>query len=406
MLRKGRHYSDARASGKAAACGCGPPLRPCALFSFFFSRSRFLSRPAQLTVNLDHLRHNFAQARRLANGACVMAMVKADAYGHGAIPVARALADADAFGVACLEEALALRGAGITRPILLVAGFFHPDELPEIAHRDLQIAVHDAQQVEALVAARLSRPLVVWLKIDTGMHRLGIAPADAAALHRRLLASANVAEVRLMTHFACADVPTHELNRQQLAAFASATAGLPGARSLANSAALVALPETRADWVRPGILLYGVDPFVDPHAIAADLRPVQTLSSRVIAVRMLAAGEGIGYGHDWIAERPTRAGVVALGYGDGYPRHAPGGTPVRVAGQRTRLLGRVSMDLLAVDLTDLPDAEIGADVVLWGEGLPVWEVARSAGTIAYELTCGIAARVPVRYRGGIDPLPA
>ena len=370
------------------------------------ARSRFVSRPAQLIVDLDNLRHNFAQARRLANGARVMAMVKADAYGHGAVPVAQALADADAFGVACLEEALTLRAAGITRPILLAAGFFHPDELPEIAHRDFQVAVHDEHQIEALVAARLSRPLVVWLKIDTGMHRLGVAPAAVTALRQCLLASANVAEVRLMTHFACADVPAHPLNRQQLAAFASATAGLPGARSLANSAALVALPEARADWVRPGILLYGVDPFVDAHPVAADLRPVQTLSSRVIAVRMLAAGEGIGYGHDWIAERPTRAGVVALGYGDGYPRHAPGGTPVLAAGQRTRLLGRVSMDLLAVDLTDLPGVETGAEVVLWGEGLPAWEVARSAGTIAYELLCGITARVPVRYReDGVIDLP-
>ncbi len=358
-----------------------------------------MSRPAQVTVNLDHLRHNFALARHHAGGARVMAMVKANAYGHGAVAVARALSAADAFGVACLEEALVLRGAGIAQPILLAAGFFSADELPEIARHDFQIVVHSEYQIEMLRAARLARPLVVWLKIDSGMHRLGIAPETAAAVHGRLLASANVAEVRLMMHFACADTPGHDLNRLQLEAFAAAVSGLSGARSLANSAALVALPESRADWVRPGILLYGVNPFQEHHPVAAQLRPVITLSSRVVAIQTLAAGEGIGYGHDWVAAQPTRVGIVAIGYGDGYPRHAGTGTPVLVAGHRTRTLGRVSMDLLAVDLTDVPGAEVGAEVVLWGEGLPAWEVARSVGTIAYELLTGINARVPVHYLG-------
>lgn len=356
-----------------------------------------MSRPAQVTVNLDHLRHNFALARHHAGAARVMAMVKANAYGHGAVAVARALSAADAFGVACLEEALVLRGAGIAQPILLAAGFFSADELPEIARHDFQIVVHAEHQIETLLAARLSRPLGVWLKIDSGMHRLGIAPETAAALHGRLLASANVAEVRLMTHFACADTPGHDLNRRQLDAFAAATRGLPGARSLANSAALLALPESRADWVRPGILLYGVNPFDEDHPVAAQLLPVITLSSRVVAIQTLAAGEGLGYGHDWVAARPTRVGIVAIGYGDGYPRHAGTGTPVLVAGRRTRTLGRVSMDLLVVDLTDVPGAEVGAEVVLWGEGLSAWEVARHVGSIAYELLTGISARVPVRY---------
>jgi alanine racemase len=359
-----------------------------------------LSRPAQVTVNLDHLRHNFALAQRHADGARVMAMVKANAYGHGAAAAARTLSAADAFGVACLEEALVLRGAGIAQPILLAAGFFHADELPEIARHDLQIAVHAEHQIEALLAARLSRPLVVWLKVDTGMHRLGIAPETVAATHRRLLASANVAEVRLMTHFACADTPAHSLNRRQLATFDSATRGLPGARSLANSAALLALPESRADWVRPGILIYGVNPFEEHHPVADELRPALTLSSRVVAIRTLAPGAGIGYGHDWVAARPTRVGIVAMGYGDGYPRHAGTGTPVLVAGSRTRVLGRVSMDLLAVDLDAVPGADVGVEVVFWGEGLPAWEVARHVGTIAYALLTGISARVTVRYIGG------
>lgn len=360
-------------------------------------RARVLSRPAQVTVNLDHLRHNFALARHHAGGARVMAMVKANAYGHGAVAVARALSAADAFGVAGLEEALALRAAGIAQSILLAAGFFSADELPEIARHDFQIVVHSEHQIETLRAARLSRPLVVWLKIDSGMHRLGIAPEAVAASHGRLLASPNVAEVRFMTHFACADTPQHDLNRRQLSTFASAIGRLPGPRSLANSAALLALPESRADWVRPGILLYGVNPFQDHHPVAAQLRPVITLSSRVVAIQTLAAGEGIGYGHDWVAVQPTRVGIVAMGYGDGYPRHAGTGTPVLVAGCRTRLLGRVSMDLLAVDLNGVPDAQVGTEVVLWGEGLPAWEVARSVGTIAYELLTGIGARVPVRY---------
>ena len=366
-------------------------------------RATVLSRPAQVTVNLDHLRHNFALARHHAGAARVMAMVKANAYGHGAVAVARALSAADAFGVAGLEEALALRAAGIAQSILLAAGFFSADELPEIARHDFQIVVHSEHQIETLRAARLSRPLVVWLKIDSGMHRLGIAPEAVAASHGRLLASPNVAEVRFMTHFACADTPQHDLNRRQLSTFASAIDRLPGPRSLANSAALLALPESRADWVRPGILVYGVNPFEEHHPVAAALRPVLTLSSRVVAIQTLAAGEGIGYGHDWVAAQPTRVGIVAMGYGDGYPRHAGTGTPVLVAGYRTRLLGRVSMDLLAVDLNGVPDAQVGAEVVLWGEGLPAWEVARSVGTIAYELLTGIGARVPVRYLDSEGP---
>lgn len=360
-----------------------------------------MSRPALVTIDLDHLRHNGGVARRLAGGARVLAMVKANGYGHGAVPVARALGGlADGLGVSSLEEGIALRAAGIDREILLVGGCFEPGELDEIAAHGLQIAVHDEWQVQALLAARLPQPLVVWLKLDTGMHRLGVPPAAAAAVRQRLAASEQVAEVRLLTHFACADVPGDPRNRAQLAAFVAATDGLTGARSLANSAALVALPESRADWVRPGILLYGVDPFVAPHPIAAELKPVMTLSSRLIALRSLAAGESTGYGGDWVAPRATRIGIVAMGYGDGYPRHAPTGTPVLVKEQRSCILGRVSMDLLAVDLEPVPDAAVGDPVVLWGEGLPAAEVARHAGTIAYELFTGISARVPVRYLGG------
>lgn len=367
-------------------------------------RSPGLSRPTLVTIDLDHLRHNGAVARRHAGSARLLAMVKANAYGHGAVPVARALGGlADGFGVSSLEEGIALRAAGIDAEILLLAGCFAPDELAEIAAHRLQVVVHAEWQIRALLAARLPRPLVVWLKLDTGMHRLGLSPAAAADAHGRLAASARVAELRLLMHFACADLPDDPRNQQQLAAFAAATAGLSGARSLANSAALLALPESRADWVRPGILLYGVNPFVAPHPIAAELRPVMTLSSRLIALRTLAAGESTGYGSDWAAPQEMRIGIAAMGYGDGYPRHAPTGTPVLVKGQRTRILGRVSMDLVAVDLEPVADAAVGDAVVFWGEGLAAWEIARHAGTIAYELFTGINARVPVRYLGAADP---
>lgn len=360
-----------------------------------------MSRPARVTVNLDHLRHNLDVARRYATGARVLAMVKADAYGHGAVPAARALAPrADGFGVSSLEEAVRLREAGIAARILLVAGCFAAGELAEAARHDLQIAVHDDWQLRALLAARLPRPLGVWLKIDTGMHRLGFAPEAVAAVHGRLARSANVAGIHLMTHFARADTPDHAFNAHQQRTFARAAAGLAGDRSLANSAALVALPESRGDWVRPGILLYGVNPFVAPHPVAAQLKPVMTLASRLLAVRTLAAGEGTGYGGDWVAPAPTAIGIAAMGYGDGYPRHAPTGTPVLVGGVRTRILGRVSMDLVAVDLRPVAGAAVGDEVVFWGEGLPAWEVARHAGTIAYELFTGINPRVPVRHLGG------
>ncbi len=360
-----------------------------------------MSRPACVTVNLDHLRHNLDVARRYAAGAHVLAMIKADAYGHGAVPAARALAArCGGFGVSSLAEAIRLREAGVDARILLVAGCFAARELAEVARHDLQIAVHDDWQLQALSAASLPRPLVVWLKIDTGMHRLGFSPAAVRAAHGRLAGSANVAEIRFMTHFARADTPEDAFNHSQQQTFACAAAGLAGARSLANSAALVALPESRGDWVRPGILLYGANPFVDPHPVAAELKPVMTFASRLLTVRSLVAGEGTGYGGDWVAPAPTRVGIAAMGYGDGYPRHAPTGTPVLVRGRRTRILGRVSMDLVAVDLEPVAAAAVGDEVVFWGEGLPAWEVARHAGTIAYELFTGINARVPVRYVGG------
>ncbi|MEH6637903.1 MAG: alanine racemase [Porticoccaceae bacterium] len=380
-----------------------------------------MSRPTKMVINLAHLRHNLAVAKRYAGKSQVMAVIKANGYGHGAVRIAQALSHqgstADAFAVASVDEALELRAAGITRRIVLLEGFFDPAELEIIAHERFDIVIHSEQQVEQLLVARFggelsSRTINVWLKVDTGMQRLGIPAEQAAAVQQRLAASDNVGELRLMTHFACADTPEHSANQQQLDVFNQVRKQLPSKllqsdiqTCIANSAALVALPNAMAakagdskiigDWVRPGIMLYGVNPLVNEHPIADDLLPVMTLSSRIISTRILKPGDSTGYGKDWIADRPMRAGIVAIGYGDGYPRHAPTGTPVLVEGKPSRLLGRVSMDMLAVDLTELPEYGDGDSVTLWGEGLPVWEVANHAGTIAYELLTGVAERVAV-----------
>jgi len=239
----------------------------------------------------------------------------------------------------------------------------------------------------------------VWLKLDSGMHRLGFTPEQYRTAYQQLQQSVNVADICLMTHLACADTPDNPRNRQQITCFEKTVAGLGRATSLANSAALIAFPKAQGDWVRPGIMLYGSNPFVEPHEIAEQLQPVMTLSSELIAIHSLEAGEPVGYGQTWCAKKPSRIGVVAMGYADGYPRHAPSGTPVLVNGQRVPLAGRVSMDMLAVDISALPEARPGDEVVLWGKGLPVDEIAHAAQTISYELLTGINRRVTKRYIG-------
>jgi len=360
--------------------------------------------PRPLTARIDHaaLRHNLALARGLAPQSRLMAVVKADGYGHGLLRVARALRSADAFAVLTLEDALALREAGHVHPILLLQGFYETSELPEIAARGLAIVVHEASQLEALLASRPARPIEVHLKMNSGMNRLGLPPdayADAAA---RLRAWSGLGNLTLMTHFATADEPAGI--DWQMDRFHAAAAGLQAPRSLANSAALVRHEAARAEWVRPGIMLYGVAPSVETAPGDLDLRPAMTLTSRIISVQNLGTGERLGYGGTFTAERPTRVGVVACGYGDGYPRHAGTGTPSLVDGVRTRTLGRLSMDSLYADITDLPQAGVGSPVTLWGEGLPAQEVASAAGTIAYQLLCGITRRVPV-VETGVEALP-
>lgn len=355
-------------------------------------------RPAKAIIDLAALRHNLREARRRSTGAKVAAIVKANAYGHGAARVLPALAEADMLGVACIEEAQDLREAGACQPILLMEGVFQADELPLCASLDFEIAVHEPGQLAMLETASLERPLTIWLDVDTGMNRLGFRPAEALVAFARLRDCAAVAEIRLMTHFASAEEPTVPATRHQIERFSRAAKGLGLARSFCNSAGVLAWPEAHAEWVRPGVMLYGISPLPGRSGADEGLLPVMTLTTGLIAVREVAAGETVGYGGTWRAAALTRIGIAALGYADGYPRQAPSGTPILVHGTPTVTVGRVSMDMLAVDLTALPDAAVGDPVTLWGAGLPAERVAACAGTIAYDLLCGLAARVHIELR--------
>jgi alanine racemase len=360
-----------------------------------------MTRPVRARIDLKALQHNFAMARQAAPNSKLMAVIKANAYGHGAVAVARALQDADAFALASVEEAVQLREAGVSGPLVLLEGVFDADDLQAAAGYELQAVVHTLEQVDWLEQARVTAPLHLWLKVDTGMHRLGVSVRQADAVRHRLSALVGRCggSLRLMSHLACADEPQHPANDAQLAAFRSLeVAGLE--RSLANSAALLSRPDTHFDWVRPGIMLYGSSPF-DPgvdHALA--LRPVMTLESQLIAVYTRNQGDSIGYGQSWTCPEAMPVGVAAGGYGEGYPRHAPTGTPVLVNGRVVPLIGRVSMDMVCVDLRSQPDARAGDPVQLWGGGLPVEALAARAGTISYELLCNVSQRVPREYLHG------
>lgn len=356
-----------------------------------------MPRPAQALINLSALRHNASLARELAGEAQVMAVVKANAYGHGAVLMAQTLAPlVDAFAVASVEEAIELRAAGIARPILLLEGVFEAADLRIAADADLWVTIDNATQLDWLESASLPQPLQCWLKIDTGMHRLGVPCAETSAFHQRLAASPNSRGHPVMTtHFARADEPDQDMTHEQLARFDAATSGLPGARSAANSPALLAWPQTRYEWVRPGYMLWGNSPFGTTAQANADrLRPVMTLTSKVISLRKVSPGETVGYGGSWTATRESTIATVTIGYGDGYPRTADNGTPVLINGQRAPLAGRVSMDMITVDVTDLGPVAIGDPVTLWGEGLPVAEVAGFSATIGYELLTRMPPRPP------------
>jgi alanine racemase len=351
-----------------------------------------MPRPIRATFDLPALRNNLAVARARAPDARVWAVVKANAYGHGLLRAAEALATADGFGLLDLDEAVRLRDAGVRKPILLLEGFFSLDDLAVVVEHGLSVVVHSEEQVDMLAAAGFPARIPLYLKLNTGMNRLGFSPEAFAIALERLQGSRMAGEIALMTHFADADGARGV--REQMDRLAAATQHLALPRSLANSAALLRFPETHGEWVRPGIMLYGCSPFADESADALGLRPVMTLASELLVVRELDAGERVGYGGAFVAPRRMRIGVVACGYADGYPRHAPDGTPVLVAGRRARTAGRVSMDMLTVDLTGIPEAAVGAPVTLWGTGLSADEVAAAAGTISYELLCRLAARVP------------
>lgn len=351
-------------------------------------------RPLRATVSRSALRHNLATLRACAPKSRVMAVVKANGYGHGLLRATRGLAASDGFAVLAMSEALELRAAGYRQRILLLEGVFEAGELAAAATHDLTLVVHHEAQLRMLEEARLPAAVAVFAKLNSGMNRLGFAPECYAAAVARLTACRNVSGVTLMSHFAEADAADGVV--RPLAVFQRATATLPHPVSLANSAALLRHPETHGDWVRPGIALYGASPFAGECARDFGLRPVMTLQSAIIARQTLQAGEGVGYGQSFVAERATRVGIVACGYADGYPRHAPTGTPVIVDGVLSRTLGRVSMDMMAVDLGAIDTADVGSPVELWGENLAVDAVAEAAGTIGYELLCALAPRVPVQ----------
>ena len=346
------------------------------------------------TIDLAAIRYNLQQVRRLAPESKVMAAIKADAYGHGAVPVARTLEDtADSFAVACLEEALVLREARIRAPLVLLEGILSLEEAKLSLRDDLEVVIHDHWQLEILESLPKGARVSLWVKLDSGMHRLGFPLADIPGLWTRIQARPEWNFCGWMTHLACADEPDNPATREQVAAFEKSLKGFPGARSIANSAGLIAWPETRTDWVRPGLMLYGASPL--PGKVGKDLglKPAMKLESRLIAVRDYRKGDAIGYGATYRCAEDMRVGVASVGYADGYHRSLPGGTPVMIHGRRVPLIGRVSMDMINVDLRSVPNARVGDPVLLWGEGLPAEEIATCAGTLAYELFCGLTQRV-------------
>ncbi len=358
-----------------------------------------MSRPTYMTLDLGALKANLKRVCELAPHRSIIAMVKANAYGHGVVRVAQALSEADALGVASLEEGIKLREAGVTQPIVLMEGLFHPDELTDSLRYQFTLVVHHEAHVEILEKANVENQLSIWLKINTGMHRLGIDPHQVSAIHQRLC---NIAAIKkpigLMTHFAEADVADSSATLKQIQTFNQATAHLQGPRSLANSAAILAWPKAHGDAVRPGLMLYGASPFQNSTGHDHGLKPVMTLSSRIIAITKVQKNGKVGYGGTWTAPEDMLVGVVGVGYGDGYPQFAQNGTPVLVNGVQCELVGRVSMDMLTVDLRKQPHAVIGDPVTLWGTGLPVELVARHSNTSAYEILTRMTPRPKIEVK--------
>ncbi len=363
---------------------------------------------ATAIISRQALVNNIKQVKKLAANTKIVAVLKANAYGHGLARIAQLITQQetsiDAFGVARIDEALALRAAGIVQPIVLLEGVFSAQDLAIVAVNDLQIVIHNQQQLEAVLHATpqqlLEKKLKVWLKIDTGMHRLGINPQDFNTFYQQLKQSANVANnIVLMSHLACADDKANNATEKQLALFSQITAGVNEAKSCANSAGICLWPQSHCDWVRPGLMLYGVSPLsyhegaFQQRQPQLNLQPVMTLQASLIAIKKIKAGDFVGYGNNWQANKDTKLGIIAIGYGDGYPRHAENGTPILLNNRIVPLVGRVSMDMISVDLGDQSHDKLGDVATLWGDGLPVEIIAHYASTIPYELLCNIKPRV-------------
>ncbi|MGQ0587380.1 MAG: alanine racemase [Gammaproteobacteria bacterium] len=352
------------------------------------------------TIDLAAIRHNLGVVRQFAPRSKLMAAIKADGYGHGAVPVARALEEhADAFAVACLEEALVLREARIKASLVLLEGILSMEEARLCLRHTLQVVVHDHWQLEILEALPQGARVSLWVKLDTGMHRLGFPLGDVPGLWQRIQARPDWEFCGWITHLACADEPENPATREQVAAFEGALNGLPGARSIANSAGLIAWPQARTDWVRPGLMLYGASPMPGKTGADLGLKPAMKFESRLIAVRDYEKGAAIGYGAIFRCPERMRIGVAAVGYADGYHRSMAGGTPTLVRGKRASMVGRVSMDMITLNLQDAPEAQVGDPVLLWGPGLPVELIADRARTVAYELLCGLTQRVRFVHAG-------
>lgn len=364
-------------------------------------------RPTTATIRLADIASNYQLAKRLAPGSQSIAVIKANAYGHGMLKVAQFLQDmVPVFAVATVDEAVQLRDAGISKPILILQGAGRASDLSEAVARDFWLVLHQQQQIDWVMSAKLSGPVRVWVKVDTGMHRLGFSPDAVDSICDDLYSSPNVQPgLVLCTHLACADDMDDPMTREQVKVIRSCSGKHNSYLSIANSAGILYWPETHAKWNRPGYMLYGLCPtgaFGDhshglPNGLPNGLRPAMTMNSEIIAIRNLVPGDGVGYGHDWVAKRHSTIGTIAIGYGDGYPRHAPSGTPVLVNGQRVPLAGRVSMDAISVDLTDIENVKAGDLAELWGQNLSVNEVASFAGTIGYEILAGLTGRVPLLH---------
>ena len=349
------------------------------------------------TIDASALRNNLAVVRRMVPRSRVIAVVKANGYGHGMIRVARALADADGLGVARLADAVALREAGITQRILLLEGVFGTEQFALAAKEQCEIVVHSREQLDVLELFAGSHRFTVWLKLNSGMNRLGFRIEDFAAAHARLQRCSSVSLIRVMTHFSSSEERGH-LTARQLKVFDDLVAPLGLERSAANSAAVIGWPEAHQDWVRPGLMLYGMSPMPNQTAAELGLRPAMTLSTHLIAVQNIGVGEPVGYNGIWRAQRPTRIGIAAIGYGDGFPRGTRNGAPVLVAGREAPIAGRVSMDMISIDITDLPEAKPGDEVIVWGDGLPAERLAPYADTTCYELVCRVTSRVPLLWK--------